>query len=402
MAIPWRLRCVLVLGAFACILVVAAPARALDGPQLTRSLDRAMDSARAANLGAQVTDMASGATLYARNAASRRIPASVEKLFTTAAALQRSGPDARLLTRVARTGTVSAGTLDGDLVLIGGGDPSLDRAAIKRMARAVRRAGIRRVSGSVLGDESLFDDTRGGPRTGGLYDRDVGGVLGALTVGRGFSARPGGPALAAARALARALRADGVVVLGRTATGKAPEAARTIAQSRSAPLSELVRRTNQRSDNFYAEVLLKGLGALNSGLGTTAAGATAASGLLAPLGVAPAIADGSGLARANRVSAADVVALLRTMRATPGAAAFEASLAVAGQSGTLRRRLRFTNAAGACRGKTGTLSRVSTLAGICVTRSGRTLAFAFLMNDLALWRGHAAQDRALRALVALR
>ena len=104
----------------------------------------------------------------------------------------------------------------------------------------------------------------------------------------------------------------------------------------------------------------------------------------------------------NRTSAADVVRLLAAMHASAVAAPFEASLAVAGRSGTLRHRLRSTAAARACRGKTGTLNRVSALAGLCTTRQGHVLAFALLMDDVTIWRGHLAQDRALRALVAYR
>lgn len=397
-------------GALTVTLALAPGAQALDRPELVRSLDRSLDRARTPALSAEVRDLTTGATLYARQGQARRIPASVQKLYTTATVLQQRGANARIVTRVVRDGTVDDGALGGDLVLVGDGDPTLDRAAIERLALAVRRSGIRRVSGSVLGDESRFDALRGGPRTGGLYDRDIGGVLGALTIGRGFSAKPGGPALAAARALARALRASGVRVRGRTAAGAAPQGARVVARSRSLPMSELVRRTNQPSDNFYAETLLKGLGVPGGGAGTTESGGagTTQSGAavvraeLAELGLAPQIADGSGLARANRTSAADVVRLLAAMHASANAAPFEASLAVAGRSGTLRRRLRSTAAAGACRGKTGTLNRVSSLAGLCVTRQGHTLAFALLLNGVTTWRGQLAQDRALRTLVAYR
>ncbi len=401
-AVPRSFLGALTLGALVIFLAFPPGAPALDRPQLARSLDRSMDSSRTPALSAQVRDLTTGATLYGRQGTAGRIPASVQKLYTTAALLQRRGPQARLTTRVLRSGRLAEGRLDGDLILVGDGDPALDRAAITRLARAVRRTGIERVGGSVLGDESRFDRLRGGPRTAGLYDRNMGGVLGALTVGRGFSARPGGPALDAARVLARALRGAGVKVLGRTRAGAAPAGARVLARARSAPMSELARRTNQPSDNFYAETLLKGLGVLGGGTGSTAAGAAAVRAELAELQVWPAIADGSGLSRANRTSAADVVALLAAMRGTTNAAPFEASMAVAGRSGTLRRRLRSTPAAEVCRGKTGTLNRVSTLAGLCVTRQGHTVAFAFLMNDVAIWRGHAAQDRALRALVAYR
>ncbi len=127
---------------------------------------------------------------------------------------------------------------------------------------------------------------------------------------------------------------------------------------------------------------------------------TAVRGEMRRLGADPTVVDGSGLSRGNRTSSADVTSLLASMHESAVAEAFEGSLAIAGRSGTLRRRMRGTPAAGACRAKTGTLNGVSTLAGLCDTRAGHTIAFAFLMNDVSLWRAHSSQDRALRAIVS--
>jgi D-alanyl-D-alanine carboxypeptidase/D-alanyl-D-alanine-endopeptidase (penicillin-binding protein 4) len=86
------------------------------------------------------------------------------------------------------------------------------------------------------------------------------------------------------------------------------------------------------------------------------------------------------------------------MRRTSEGRAFERSLAVAGQSGTLASRMRGTRAAGNCRAKTGTLSDVSTLAGTCRSASGHTIAFALLMNAIAPARGRVLQDSIARSL----
>lgn len=349
-------------------------------------------------------DLTTGETLYERAADHPRIPASVQKLYTTAAALRRFGPSARLATTVVLEGEFDGqGRLDGDVVLVGGGDPTLDRAAIGRLARQLRDGGLRRVDGSVLGDESWLDTRRGGPRTGWLYDRDMGGVLGALTVGRGWSARPGGPALAAARRLARSLRARGIRVSGRTAVGRASEGRAPLAAVRSPTIARLARAVNVPSDNFAAELMLKDLGAAFGRSGSTAQGAAVVRRTVSALGADPGrIADGSGLSRANRVSARRVVELLAAMRRSSHGEAFEASLAVAGRSGTLRRRMRRTSAAGVCRAKTGTLRAVSTLAGLCRTRAGHTIAFALMMHGIPVWRAHAEQDRAVIALARRR
>ncbi len=380
-------------------LALPAGALALDAAALQRSLNRAVSSAGAGGAGAIVRDLDTGTTLFARRPDVERVPASVEKLYTTSTVLRRFGPKARLTTRVVRVGEVDAdGRLDGDLVLVGGGDPTLDRSAVMRLARMVGRSGISRVGGSVLGDETRFDGHRGGPRTGGAYDGDLGGVLGGLTVERGFAAGDAGPALGAARRLSAALRHLHIKVLGRTGTGAAPKRARQVARVRSPAMAELARRTNVPSDNFYAETLLKNLGAAYGTRGSTAAGAAVVRDELSRLGLHPHVADGSGLSRANRTSPRQVITLLSGMRGTPQGSAFLSSLAVAGRTGTLSGRMRRTSAAGACRGKTGTLNRVSALAGLCTTREGHTLAFALLMNGVDVNRARVAQDRAASAI----
>lgn len=401
--VPRRLAAA-VLGALTFLLAPVSASWALDAPAVRGSLARAVDRSQATHVSALAIDLTTGRTLYERGADTPRIPASVEKLFTTATALRRYGPKARLATTVVLDGEVDAdGRLDGDLVLVGGGDPTLDRSGLGRLARQVRDAGVRRVSGSVIGDESWLDARRGGPRTGGAYDGDMGGVLGALTVGRGWSARPGGPALAAARRFARSLRGRGVRVLGRTAVGEAPSDTAPVAAVRSPTMDRLTRAINVPSDNFAAEVLLKDLGAAFGRTGSTAEGAAVVRRTMSSLGVdRRRVADGSGLSRANRVSARQVVALLSAMRTGGQADAFEASLAVAGRTGTLRHRLRGTAAEGACRGKTGTLNGVSSLAGVCSTRDGHSVAFALLMNGVAVWRAHEQQDRVAAALASYR
>ncbi|MDP9400623.1 MAG: D-alanyl-D-alanine carboxypeptidase/D-alanyl-D-alanine-endopeptidase, partial [Actinomycetota bacterium] len=180
----------------------------------------------------------------------------------------------------------------------------------------------------------------------------------------------------------------------------APAGAPELARVASAPMAALVRATNVPSDNYLAEMLLKGLGARFSGRGSTLAGAAVAAATMRGLGAAPRIADGSGLSRANRTSPRDVVRLLEAMPAQKTGGAFLRSLPVAGRTGTLRRRMRGTPAAGACRAKTGTLLGVSALAGYCRTRAGGDVAFAFLMSSVSVFGARAVQDRMARTLAA--
>jgi D-alanyl-D-alanine carboxypeptidase/D-alanyl-D-alanine-endopeptidase (penicillin-binding protein 4) len=384
------------------LLLAAAPAAsAYGGPALRAKLTREMRLA-GPFAGAYVRDLGSGRGLFAEDEDVARIPASVNKLFTTSATLLRMGPDTRLVTTVAGAGALTPdGTWGGDLYLQGAGVPSLDRAAIRRLARDVRRqGGVRRVTGSVLADESLFDTLRGSARSSFGYDADIGGVLSAVAVGHGWS-RDGSPAAEAARRLAAALRAEGVPVRGRSGRAVTPGTAVPVGTVASPTVGELIRATNVPSDNFAAEMLLKGLGARFGAAGSTPAGADVVRGELAALGVHPRIVDGSGLSRQNRTTPRQVVRLLERMHNQPVARAFETSLPVAGRTGTISRRMRGTPAQDRCRAKTGTLSDVSALAGVCRTASGREIAFAFLMNRAGLVTGRRVQDRMAAAIARL-
>jgi D-alanyl-D-alanine carboxypeptidase/D-alanyl-D-alanine-endopeptidase (penicillin-binding protein 4) len=395
---PLRLL-VCVLAALALLAIAAPASQALDQTALRARLSREMS--RGPSLaGAYVQDLDTGADLYARKSAVPRPPASVEKLYTTSTALVRFGPDAKLRTQVLAVGAVDElGVLRGDLYLHGGGDPTLGQAQIRALASAVAsQTGILRVAGSVLGDESFFDTGRGSARTAFRFDRDIGGVLSGVAVARGF-ARDGAPAAEAARRLAKALRAAGVMVDGASGVGTTPAEAQEVAGVDSPPMATLARLTNVPSDNFDAEMLLKALGATFGGEGSTTAGAAVVRQQLALFGISPQVVDGSGLSRANRTSPRQVVRLLERMHAQEDAGpAFESSLAVAGRTGTVRRRMRGTPAQNRCRTKTGTLRAVSALAGYCRTTAGRNVAFAILMSTRNITRAHRVQDRMASAI----
>ena len=161
-------------------------------------------------------------------------------------------------------------------------------------------------------------------------------------------------------------------------TGVTPASAQQLAVVHSPKISYLIKLTNTPSDNFFAEMLLKGLGASFGGAGTTAAGAAVVRAELATFGIHPQLDDGSGLSRSDLTSPRQVVTVLERMA---GNANFIDSLAVGGETGTLQDEMRGTVAQGRCLGKTGTLHDVANLAGYCTARDGHTLAFAFLMNS---------------------
>jgi serine-type D-Ala-D-Ala carboxypeptidase/endopeptidase (penicillin-binding protein 4) len=159
---------------------------------------------------------------------------------------------------------------------------------------------------------------------------------------------------------------------------------------------------NLASDNFYAETLLKDLGARFGPAGSTAAGATVVRRFALRLGISARVVDGSGLSRANAVSPRGLGRLLVRARTQEWFDALFRSLPVAARSGTLRKRMRHTAAATRCRAKTGTLIAVSALAGFCRSRSDHTLVFALLMNGVDVNVARRAQDRIAAALAAYR
>jgi D-alanyl-D-alanine carboxypeptidase/D-alanyl-D-alanine-endopeptidase (penicillin-binding protein 4) len=393
----YRVRALIISLVAALAVLPAGAASAISTPTLQAKLTREMRHAGGFS-GAFVRDLDSQRTLFAAKPDAPRAPASVEKLYTTASALMRFGPDATLPTAVAGRGFLDPdGVWRGDLYLRGGGDPTLARDDLQRLSRAVGEAGILRVDGSVLGDESRFDALRGSFDTGGAYDRDIGGVLSALALNRGFS-KDGRPAAQAARQFAKALRADGIRVEGRSSAGAAPADAHELASVASPPVRDLIRMTNVPSDNFLAEMLVKDLGAEFAGAGTTAAGVGVVRNQLNAFGLTPQVVDGSGLSRADRTTPRQVVHLLEAMHGQELAGSFEGSLAIAGRTGTIRKRMRGTAAQDRCRAKTGTLIGVSALAGLCDSAGGHTIAFAMLMNRTNLSRAHGVQDRVAAAI----
>jgi serine-type D-Ala-D-Ala carboxypeptidase/endopeptidase (penicillin-binding protein 4) len=366
---------------------------------LTTSLSQSMAQVGVSS-SAYVVDLDTGQPLFALAPTTGRLPASLEKIYTTSTALLRLGPTQTFTTSVLGVGSADpSGIWNGTLYLRGGGDPTFgsvgfDRAwygtgtSLRRLVVALIKAThITAIRGSIVGDASYFDSLRGTPATGFGRSFDVEGELGALAYNRGFldlhgNAFQSRPTLFAAQQLAGGLRAAGIK-LGRSRTfaGRAPAGAGVLASVQSPPISTLIALTNTPSDNYLAETLLKDIGARLGGAGTTAAGAAVVKAeLLSRFGISPQLNDGSGLSRADSTSPADIVTVLQAMATN---STFVNSLAVGGETGTLQREMQGTMGQGNCRGKTGTLNDVANLAGYCQARDGHTLAFAFMANRIA-------------------
>ena len=343
--------------------------------------------------------------------------ASNTKLFTTAAALARLGPEHRIPTRLHTDGWVGLdGVLHGSLYLRGGGDPALGTPAfygrflgglgtnLFALKAQVRAAGIERVTGRLYADDTIFDRLRGVADSGYGTSPYIGPLSG-LAFNSGFrDARASGfasdPARTAAAALARSLRGAGIALRAGIALAATPPDSQVVAEVRSPTVERLAEATNVPSNNFYAETLVKLLGARFGGAGTTVAGTTVVERFARGLGTSVHAVDGSGLTRGNRARPWDVVRLLASMYGNEAADEFIQGLPLTGIEGTVDERMEGTAAAGRCRTKTGTLTGVSALSGYCFNRSGRVMIFSILMAsvyDLGL--AHREQDR-IAALVA--
>lgn len=372
--------------------------------------------------GAVVLDVTTGATLLDRTGQVPRTPASVAKLATGAAALHLLGPDRRLQTRVV------AGRTADVVVLVGGGDATLTsrrpraddypRSAslvdlADATAAALRDAGTTGVTVRV--DDGLF----AGPAVSADWPASYVGSgevapVSALSVDAG-RVRPSGtervadPAVAAGTELARLLAARGVTVEGEVSRETAAGGAAVLASVSSPPVAALVERMLSASDDDLAESLLR-LGAVAQGRpGSFAEGTAAVVAALAGLGVVTdgvELRDGSGLARTSAIPPGTLAGLLARAAdgSVPDLGSLVTGLPVAGFSGTLADRFasgRAGQAAGLVRAKTGTLTGVSTLAGV-TSAAGRPVVFVVMADQVPgdTLAARAALDRFAATLAA--
>ncbi|MEO1063863.1 MAG: D-alanyl-D-alanine carboxypeptidase/D-alanyl-D-alanine-endopeptidase [Actinomycetota bacterium] len=350
------------------------------------------------------------------------IPASTLKLLTAVAVLEELGPDARLTTTVVSEVAPVDGVVEGDVWLVGGGDPLLyttdyanafgrqpqARTTVEDLGAAVAASGVTSITGAVIGDETRFDTVRYLPSWPPRYiDQNNTGPLSALSVNDGFAQFDGpvvhadDPAALGATIVAGLLADAGVTVGGGVGSGVAPDDPFVIAALESLPMSEIVAQMLRESDNSTAELLLKELGLRIGGAGTWEAGTVAVTELLTAQGLPTAglvVNDGSGLDRGNRATCE----LLREVVDRAGRDSILASgLAVAGETGTLANRFADHPAAGRLIAKTGFLNEVNGLAGFVDGRSGTTIGFALVTNGVPLdsTLGFDLQDQLSRLLI---
>jgi D-alanyl-D-alanine carboxypeptidase/D-alanyl-D-alanine-endopeptidase (penicillin-binding protein 4) len=364
-----------------------------------------------ASSGLYVIEAESGKPLCARAARRQRPLASNMKLFTTSTVLSRLGPEATIATKVFAEGTIDGrGVLHGDLYLQGGGDPALGTPAfydrflggvgtdLYGLKRQIRAAGLTAVTGRLYADDDVFDRRRGVADSGYATSPYIGPLSG-LSLNSGYNSADGrhfasDPAKVAASTLVASLRGAGISIRQGVALGDVDESrAETIAVVHSPTIDSLVNATDVFSNNFFAEMLMKLLGAEFGGQGSTAAGAAVVEQFARGKGTGVHAVDGSGLTRSNRASPLQVVRLLQAMGRSPLEEDFISDLALAGSEGTVADRMHATAADGRCRLKTGTLTGVSNLSGYCFNADGREMIFSILMGSAGdIGFAHTEQD----------
>ena len=352
-----------------------------------------------------------GQPVAAKNETVPLRPASNVKLLTAAVAEEVLGVDYTYTTEVRGTvenGTVN-GTVNGDLWLVGGGDPVLDSSwwagpntkyppfnetSIEALADALVAAGVTTVNGSVVGDASRYDDEWYAPSWSEDIRFTEGGPVSALLVNDSREAidrSSNDPAVGAATVLTEALRERGVTITGEASKGTAPSDAGQLAAIESQPLSAILAEMLTTSDNNTAEMVLKEIGLQAGGAGTREAGLGVVTSTLQGWGVpleGVELYDGSGLSDDNRLTCAAMLAVLQHVSPVD---AVGTGLAVAGaEGGTLSDAFVDSDLEGVLRGKTGTLYNyddgtggkpaVKALSGFVPQDGGGAVEFVLFLN----------------------
>ncbi|MBK7867408.1 MAG: D-alanyl-D-alanine carboxypeptidase/D-alanyl-D-alanine-endopeptidase [Ignavibacteriales bacterium] len=420
-----------------------------------------------ASWGVMVQSMSSGEVLYKRNENKLLNSASLVKLFTTATALSFLGNDFTYETQIRTTGVIEGATLNGDLIIVGSGDPTISGRlynddiffVFNQWAEKLIDLGIMSVSGSLIGDNSAFEEL--GLGKGWQWDhlsdwyaapasalslndnavditifpgelgfspeidltpmtkyitvindivtvpadsttkieisRDNGSNIIRLSGRIRLNNKPysksvsiESPAEFFVQVLSEVLQRRGIRVQGgwKVGSNKGPEVnlkgTTLLFKHYSKQLSEIVRLCNKNSYNFYAEQLLKTLGVVDAGYGSTANGLMVVNQYLEKAKIDPTelkLVDGSGLSLLNLTSAEHYAKLLRYIFKSDYSQYFFNSLPVAGKDGSLADRLLDASSANNLRGKPGLNEGVRSLAGYLKTADNETLAVVFISNN---------------------
>jgi len=423
-----------------------------------------------AHWGVVIQSLKNGEYLYVKNSHKNFIPASNMKLFTTAVALAKFGPEHRFKTKFYINGQVDEnGVLQGDLIVMGTGDPTItgrnnrgeNARPLEMWADSLIARNIRAIQGNIIGDDDYFEDETRGEGWAWDYESDwyaaqisalsfndncmdiyivPGDSLNApakiimipetdyvqinnkiLTVRKGlekdisFHRKPGtnqveirgalainspprrdrfsidNPTLFTVTIFKQVLEKRGISVAGKAydiddiadySYSQSPE--NMIFENNSAPLREIIDAINKMSQNLYAEILLRSLGAHFQGIGNAKNGIEVVKSFLKGIGIKTdqfLMYDGSGLSRLNMIAPIQIATLLKFMKKHEHGKYFYDSLPVAGVDGTIINRMQQTAAQGNVRAKTGYVGHVRALSGYMITADDEELVFSIIANN---------------------
>ncbi len=349
------------------------------------------DMFETSTVGMMVYDLDADSVLYSHNARQLLRPASTMKLVTAIAAIDRLGGSYQFKTELCYTGEVNDRTLTGNIYCVGGFDPRFNSDDMRAFVEAIHKMGVDTIRGNIYADKSMKDADQFG--AGWCWDDDN-PALSPLLISRKDSF---------VERFVSDLLADSLVVEANVGEAQRPDSAYCICR-RFHTIDQILMRMMKNSDNLYAESMFYQLAAST---GTRQASAKQARSvinrLISKVGLNPKryeIADGSGLSLYNYLSAELEVRLLRYafqnnniyMHLRP-------SLPIAGEDGTLRKRMTGVFTAGNVRAKTGTVQGVSSLAGYCTAANGHRLAFSIINQGIQHHsNGRAFQDRVCTVL----
>lgn len=348
----------------------------------------------------------------AKNADTPLTPASNQKILTAMGALELLDHDRRLRTELRTAGEVSAdGVVEGDLYVVGGGDPLIKRHgphSLEDLAARLADSGISAVAGDLLGDESRYDHVRKAPGWLSWEMPLPGGSMSALMVNS--NSRIGAPAYLEnptrhnVDLVAEALEGAGIEVRGGSGPGTAPEDTSLVFAYESATIGRLVQHMLRQSDNMTAELLAKEIGLQAAGEGSTEAGLAASVEALESslcVDIDGVNDDASGISRDNVRTARGWRELLQAARDADWFGTFRDGLPVAGdEDGTLALRFLESEAEGDVRAKTGTIGTAVALSGYLETDGERPGVFSVVVNGSDPEPAVAAMDRLVIAVAA--
>lgn len=368
------------------------------------------------------------------------VPASTTKLLTTETAMSMLGENYRWMTQLEYSGEIDEnGTLNGNLYIVGSGDPSLGtnkagawsyKDIVSDFAGGMTREGIKKVNGDIIIQTALFKGNISALPENVVWlennnyylpvgtTKEINPANEKLIVKKSMNPAadkkffyvspyvnkmvyaekydgngtlttklPDAPAFLA-NSFRASLVKSGVAVTGKVTpkmTDASPEVRKMISAYKSPTLGDIIYYTNQRSDNSLAEALLKTVGFQKMGDQTSESGRIVVNNHLKDIefdleGLN--YMDGSGLSRSNHVTPISQVKFLTSLMDEKFYKTYFNSLPIGGQSGTLKGMF-VGEGNGQVFAKTGTLNKVKTLAGYLKTNSGRTLVFSLMVNNYA-------------------